>query len=126
MTKTMKISPARLDNPGQDKINTSKNGLEEIVNRLAHESPVLADLTREQLTALAKSAVFDELKDALKKKRDMARIDYTQERDIFLNRFKSKHSHRAYSRAIDTLEKFAPDCIIGSLAELPSILNLRA
>lgn len=63
-----------------------------------------------QLTALAKAVVVDNLKADLKRRAELAGIDYQGERKTFLTvagRSKSLHTRRAYSAALDRLDTWA-------------------
>lgn len=79
--------------------------------RIAKESPQLADLTDEQLERIARAVIVDNLKDDLKRKADLARIDYKKERKTFLThhagRTKSIHTQRAYDKALGRLDEWA-------------------
>lgn len=77
------------------------------IRRLASEAPALADLTSDQLAALAHSVVWSNLRDDLKRRSDLARIDQRSERDLFLAQASptgSEATLRAYSASLDRLE----------------------
>ncbi len=81
--------------------------LENLVKSLAESSPTLSSLTQEQLQSIAKATIIDDLKDELKQKVRLAKIDYPTMKATFLNRYKSKHTKLAYSSALELLEQFA-------------------
>jgi site-specific recombinase XerD len=81
-----------------------------LAERIAKESPGLADLNPEQLEAIARAVWLDDLKGDLKKRVDLARIDYPAERKTFLaaaGRTRSPHTRRAYRAALDALDAWA-------------------
>jgi site-specific recombinase XerD len=92
-------------------VKENGNGMvRELAARIARESPDLADLSPKQLEVLAKAVVFDDLKNGLKRRADLARIDYQSERKTFLavaGRTRSPHTRRAYSAALDRLDTWA-------------------
>jgi site-specific recombinase XerD len=82
----------------------------ELAERLARESPTLADLSPKQLEAVAGAVVFSDLREDLKHRADLARINYASERRLFLQvagRSKSPHTRRAYGSALDRLDAWA-------------------
>lgn len=82
----------------------------EIAERIAHASPNLEALSLPQLEALARVVVAERLKDDLKGRAELARIDYPAERNAFLDhagRTASLNTRRAYAAALDRLDAFA-------------------
>jgi integrase len=100
MAKTDLIS----DDPNEEALVLSS-----LISFLVHEAPTLESLTRDELKAVARHMVFDDLKENLKQRVEMARIDYTAKREVFLARH-NKKSHKtaqAYAQALDLLEQWA-------------------
>ncbi|MCK9545021.1 MAG: site-specific integrase [Novosphingobium sp.] len=81
---------------------------ENILHHMVENTPDLQSLSPEQLQAVAKAVLFDELKADLKQKVDIARIPYEELRAIFLERVakRSKATYKAYKTAIEALEAF--------------------
>lgn len=78
-----------------------------VARRIAREAPTLGDLDAEALEKLARAVVVESLKDTLKEKANLAKIDYPEERRTFevrSSRTGSKATRRTYSAAIDRLE----------------------
>lgn len=78
--------------------------------RIAHESPSLADLGAEQLERLARVVVAETLKDELRKAADLERVPYTEEREAFIQRAGrtgSVHTRTAYRSALDRLDAWS-------------------
>jgi len=92
--------------------STKENGIgiaavREMAERIARESPGLADLNPQQLDAIAKAVWFDDLKGEMAKRIDLARIDYPSERKTFLavaGRTRSPHTRKAYAAALNRLD----------------------
>lgn len=57
----------------------TENLVGRVVKKLAHESPKLADLDAEELRALARVVVAEELRDQLKDRVKLERIDHAAE-----------------------------------------------
>jgi len=82
----------------------------DLADRIAKETPDLEDLTPEQLETLAKIVIAERLKDDLRGRAELARIDYQAERAAFLahaGRTGSPNTARAYAAALNRLEAFA-------------------
>lgn len=80
-----------------------------VARRVAKESPRLADLAPEELEKLARVVVAEELRDELKARVKLERIDYQAERDTFLSRASrtdSVHTALAYRSALSRLESW--------------------
>ncbi|MGA2642381.1 MAG: tyrosine-type recombinase/integrase [Spirochaetia bacterium] len=61
----------------------------------------------EGLEKLAKAVVVETLKDDLKARAKLEKIEWQTERETFLARVRSVHTRRAYSMALDRLEGWA-------------------
>ena len=81
--------------------------VERVVQKLLREAPSLKDLSPEQLDAIAKAVVLEDLKDDLKHRRDLARVDLAKLQETFLTRQKSAHTKRAYESALSFLTIWA-------------------
>ena len=79
----------------------------EMALRIKQEAPTLADLNNEQLEQIARLVITQGLADEMKAAVNIAGIDYNAEKETFLIRKKSEHTKRAYSAAMDELEKWA-------------------
>jgi hypothetical protein len=77
--------------------------VERVVQKLLKEAPSLKDLTSEQLDTIAKAVVLEDLKDDLKHRRDLAKVDLDTLKETFLTRQKSAHVRRAYRSALTLL-----------------------
>jgi len=101
----------------QNALNSPNTGMdteaflavESLVQRIVNESPSLSDLSPEQLDAVARSVILDDLKGDLKRAVDLARIPYADLKTEFLGRAKRKsvHTLKAYQSSIEALEAFA-------------------
>ena len=81
--------------------------VERVVQKLLTEAPSLKDLSLEQLDTIAKAVVLEDLKDDLKHRRDLAKVDLASLQETFLERQKSAHTRRAYESALDLLTTWA-------------------
>jgi len=81
--------------------------VERVVQKLLKEAPSLMDLSPDQLDTIAKAVVLEDLKDDLKHRRDLARVDLTKLQETFLTRQKSAHTRRAYDSALSLLTIWA-------------------
>jgi len=82
----------------------------DLAARIAHDAPVLESLTPAQLETVARAVIAERLKDDLRGRADLARIDYPAERAAFLaqaGRTKSPNTARAYASALARLDAFA-------------------
>lgn len=82
--------------------------VEAMAERLAH-APDLADLSPEELAAVARAALGFRLVDRMNRRADLAGIDYAQERAAFLaqaGRTGSEATRRTYAAALDRLEEW--------------------
>lgn len=77
--------------------------IERVVQKLLREAPSLKDLSPKQLDTIAKAVVLEDLKDDLKHRRDLARVDLASLQETFLARQKSAHTRRAYESALTLL-----------------------
>lgn len=68
--------------------------------------PALKDLTKEQLDIIAKMVIADQYKKELARNVDILRIDYSREKDIFLNQLKSEHTKAGYTYALKDFERY--------------------
>lgn len=97
---------------GQLTDRVKETGLErvkEVAQRIAHESPSLADLGADQLEKIARIVVTETLKDDLRKAADLERVPYEEERETFLQRAGrtgSVHTRTAYRSALDRLDEW--------------------
>ncbi len=80
--------------------------LSNVIKKLAHEVPALADLDEETLRKVAQAALADDLKDQMKTAVKLERIDWEKETQTFLSvkRRNSEHTARAYVKALTLLE----------------------
>jgi len=81
--------------------------VERVVQKLLREAPSLKDLSPDQLDTIAKVVVLEDLKDDLKHRRDLARVDLVKLQETFLARQKSAHTRRAYESALTLLTMWA-------------------
>lgn len=82
--------------------------VEAMAERLAH-APDLADLSPEELAAVARAALGFRLVNKMNRRADLAGIDYAQERAAFLaqaGRTGSEATRRTYAAALDRLEEW--------------------
>lgn len=110
-----------------------------LVDFLEKETPSLESLPREETLKVAKAMVFDNLKEDLKRRVELAGIDYKAKRESFLSRYKSNATKKAYGASLDALEAWAEragknvlelkardaDNFINSLDGSPSTVRLR-
>lgn len=115
--------------------------VEVLIQRLASESPTLSDLSREQLEAIAKAVIIDDLKAEMSKAVSLAKIPYEDLRTEYLRRAEKRsiNTGNAYRRAIAALESFCSrkgikvlemkcrdaDAFINSLEGSASTVRLR-
>jgi integrase len=84
-----------------------KQRVKAIARRIARDAPKIASLGEEDLEKLARVVVAEDLRDELKRARDMERFPYEEERDSFLGGLRSEHTRKAYRAALARLEKYA-------------------
>ena len=94
-----------------------------IVKRIAKESPQLAELPQEELERLAGRIVAEDLKDELKKKAHIEKVDVVMERETFLDRLRSPQTQRAYKTALDRLEEWCASKDINVLEMTPALAD---
>jgi integrase len=115
--------------------------LGDLIDLLVKETPSLEDLSKEDLKAVAKAIVFDGLKESLRHKVEIEKIDYPTKRRNFLIRCsrRSSDTQIAYTGALDLLDAWAAragihvlemkgshaDAFIDSLVGSPSTVRLR-
>lgn len=97
--------------------------LENLVASLAKSSPTLSSLTDDQLMAIAKATIVDDLKDTMKRKVQLAKLDYPELREQFLKRYKSSHTKQAYSSALLLLDQFLARAGISPFEMTPRIAD---
>ncbi len=74
--------------------STDQNAVSELIQTLVDASPSRGRLTADDLATVAKAVVFDELKDELKHRLDVARIDLAAKRELFLSRYRSQQTRK--------------------------------
>jgi integrase len=81
----------------------------EVVNLLVADTPSLDSLGRDELRTVAKAFVFDSLKEDLKRRVELGKIDYAAKRSLFLARYakRSKKTEAIYRTALDLLDTWA-------------------
>jgi site-specific recombinase XerD len=89
------------------RITGSPAAVQEMALRIAREAPDLADLNGEQLEQIARMVMTQRLTDELHTAANLAAVDYSKERETFLNDAKSSHTRRAYTSALARLETWA-------------------
>ena len=90
-------------------IQYKNNEVEKIALKIANESPVLNDLTPEQLEQIAKIVITQNLTNELNNKAKIANIDYKKEKTIFLmqvSKSGSEYTQSSYFKAIKELERY--------------------
>ncbi len=111
---------------GQLTDRVTETGLErvkEVAQRIAHESPSLADLGADQLERLARIVVAESLKDELHRAANLERVPYAEERETFLQRAGrtgSVHTRTAYRSALDRLDGWCKRQGISTLQLTPA------
>jgi len=88
----------------------STDNVTNMAQMIADTAPNLSDLSQAQLEQIAKIVITQRLVKDLNKQANIQGIDYEKERDIFLScsgKTNSKHTHRAYTAAIQSLEEYA-------------------
>ena len=80
-----------------------------LISFLVHQTPSLESLGREELKQVARGMVFDSLKDELKNRVELEKINYPQKKSIFLLRAtkRSINTSKTYGSALDALEAWA-------------------
>lgn len=89
--------------------NNEISDVNSVARMIANETPKLEDLTSEQLEQLAKIVVAQNLTDELKTKAKLAKINYKDEKTIFImcsSKSGSEHTQSAYLKSLSTLEKY--------------------
>ena len=84
--------------------------VDQLAQKIAFNAPTLDDLTPAELQSLSNAVVMENLRDDLKHRVKLARINYQAERLTFLDqasRTKSPNTRRAYSAAMDRLDAWA-------------------
>lgn len=81
--------------------------VETLAMQISREAPGLAALSPQQLQQIAKIAMTQRLAGEFSAKIDIAGIDYSRERETFLNDTRSAHTRRAYAAALGRLETWA-------------------
>lgn len=115
--------------------------LGDLIDLLVKETPSLEDLGKDDLKAVAKAIVFDGLKESLRRKVEIERVDYPAKRQTFLDRCsrRSIDTRIAYTEALDLLDAWTAragihvlemkgshaDAFIDSLVGSPSTVRLR-
>jgi integrase len=80
---------------------------DEMARLLCQKAPTLADLSTDQLKAVAQVVLTQDLVEELRTKKNLADIDWKRERANFLSDARSRHTRRAYAAGLDRLEKWA-------------------
>jgi integrase len=80
---------------------------DEMARLLMEKAPTLADLSPEQLKAVAQVVMTQDLVDELRQKKNLIGIDWKEERAHFLEDAKSPQTRRAYASGLDRLETWA-------------------
>ena len=120
-------------------LTSGSDPINHLVNQVIAASPSLASLTQSELTAVAKAVILDDLKEELKHRIDIAKIDLTAQKAIFLSRYSSPQTSRSYAKALDSLEAWASragvmlldlkprhaDAFIASCSGSPASIRLR-
>jgi site-specific recombinase XerD len=80
-----------------------------LISFLVHQTPSLETLGREELKQVAKAVVFDSLKDDLKQRVELEKINYADKRIAFLARASKRSiaTFKTYSVALSALEAWA-------------------
>jgi len=128
--------PPILTDPDDDSLVVSS-----LVSFLVHQSPSLEALGKEELKHVARSVVFDTLKEDLKARVEFEKIDYAEKKATFLARAakRSIGTSKTYKAALDALEGWAErsglivlalrpkdaDAFIDSLDGAPSTIRLK-
>ena len=94
-----------------------------VARRIAREAPSLEEVNAEGLEKLAKAVVVETLKDDLKARAKLEKIDYQGERQTFLSRVHSAHTRRAYTMALDRLEAWCKRQDITPLGLTPALAD---
>jgi integrase len=77
---------------------------DEMARLLCEKAPSLADLSPDQLKAVAQVVMTQDLVEELRVKKNLAGIDWTEERAHFVEDTRSPKTRKAYSAALDRLE----------------------
>lgn len=80
-----------------------------LVSFLVRQTPSLESLGQEELKQVAKAMVLDSLKDDLKNRVEIGKIDYHEKKALFLSRAlrRSERTSKAYESALNMLEAWA-------------------
>lgn len=119
--------------------NPAPDPLEHLVRQIVEGTPQLESLSMDDLALVAKAVVVDGLKDELKRRLDLARIDLAAKRQLFLARYRSLQTRRSYQTALAALEEWTTragvnpldlkprhaDAYIASLSGSPSSIRLK-
>jgi len=103
--------------------NAPAANVHDMAQRIAMEAPTLAHLNNEQLEQIAQIVMTQRLTAELHNAVNLAGIDYSAERETFLNnagRTGSKHTRRSYSKALERLETYASRAHITPLELTPA------
>lgn len=115
--------------------------LSTLISFLVEKTPSLESLSRDEMKSVARGMVFDSLKDDLKKRVELEKIDYQAKRSLFLMRAakRSAKTERIYRTALDILDEWSQragvpvlemkatnaDAFIDSLVGVASTVRLR-
>jgi integrase len=80
---------------------------DEMARLLCEKAPTLADLSPDQLKAVAQVVMTQDLVEELRVKKNLAGIDWTEERAHFLEDAKSPLTRKAYAASLDRFELWA-------------------
>jgi len=96
-----------------------------VAKRIALDAPRLADLGAEELGKLARIVVAESLKDDLRREAELAGVDYQAERSRFLAvaERRSRHTAKAYRRALDLHDAWAARQGVAPLALTPALAD---
>ena len=102
---------------------TPATNVQDMALRIAREAPTLADLNSDQLEQIARMVMAQRLTQELNTAATLAGIDYSNEKETFLNNAgttDSKHTRRGYSSALARLEAYAERAKISPLELTPA------
>jgi len=106
----------------KNKLNDHNNTVETMALKIANESPVLSDLTPEQLEQIAKLVITQNLTAELSNKAKIANINYKDERTMFImqsSKTGSEYTQMSYFKALKKLEKYTTKNDINILQMTP-------
>jgi site-specific recombinase XerD len=107
----------------ENKLNDRDNRIvENMVTKIANESPVLNDLSQEQLEQIAKIVITQNLTNELNNKVKIAKIDYKLEKSIFIkqsSRTGSEYTQICYLKSLKALERYTKKNDINILQMTP-------